>query len=169
MVIKYSDGYYLEGQDYWRLAGIFDDILVYATPTTRLFDWYVQTVFDADYKDAELKVDVNVKSYKEEYPQTVTIKGELCETNGRSINALPEKQLTMNRKDEQIITLTTSVNHPRKWTAETPNLYLLKLYLYGQDGNLIDHGETRIGFKQTKIIDSVFYLNGVPLKVNAQN
>lgn len=169
LVIKYSDGYYLEGQDYWRLAGIFDDILVYATPTTRLFDWYVQTVFDADYKDAELKVDVNVKSYKEEYPQTVTIKGELCETNGRSINALPEKQLTLNRKDEQIITLTTSVNHPRKWTAETPNLYLLKLYLYGQDGNLIDHGETRIGFKQTKIIDSVFYLNGVPVKVNAQN
>ena len=26
-VLKYSDGYYLEGQDYWRLAGIFDDVL----------------------------------------------------------------------------------------------------------------------------------------------
>ena len=25
-VVKYSDGYYLEGQDYWRLAGIFDDV-----------------------------------------------------------------------------------------------------------------------------------------------
>jgi len=25
-VYKYSDGYYLEGQDYWRLAGIFDDV-----------------------------------------------------------------------------------------------------------------------------------------------
>ena len=25
-VYKYSDGYYLEDQDYWRLAGIFDDV-----------------------------------------------------------------------------------------------------------------------------------------------
>ena len=34
-VIKYSDGFYLEGQDYWRLAGIFDDVWLYATPTMR--------------------------------------------------------------------------------------------------------------------------------------
>jgi len=26
-VTKYSDGYYLEGQDYWRFAGIFDDVI----------------------------------------------------------------------------------------------------------------------------------------------
>ena len=36
-VLKYSDGYYLEGQDYWRLAGIFDDVWLYATPSVRLF------------------------------------------------------------------------------------------------------------------------------------
>lgn len=37
-VLKYSDGYYLEGQDYWRLAGIFDDVWLYATPAVRIFD-----------------------------------------------------------------------------------------------------------------------------------
>ena len=45
MVVKYSDGYYLEGQDYWRLAGIFDDVTVYATPQARIFDWQVITDF----------------------------------------------------------------------------------------------------------------------------
>ena len=30
LVLKYSDGYYLEGQDYWRLAGIFDDVWIFA-------------------------------------------------------------------------------------------------------------------------------------------
>ena len=62
-VLKYSDGYYLEGQDYWRLAGIFDDVTLYATPTTRLFDWYVTTDLDEQYRDATLRVAVDVKKY----------------------------------------------------------------------------------------------------------
>ena len=62
-VLKYSDGYYLEGQDYWRLAGIFDDIWLYATPETRLFDWYVRTDLDDTYTDADLYVDVDIKNY----------------------------------------------------------------------------------------------------------
>lgn len=45
-VVKYSDGFYLEGQDYWRLAGIFDDILLYSTPNTRIFDWQIITDLD---------------------------------------------------------------------------------------------------------------------------
>ncbi len=53
MVTKYSDGYYLEGQDYWRLAGIFDDVSIYATPDVRLFDWYVVTDLDETYTDAD--------------------------------------------------------------------------------------------------------------------
>ena len=32
VVYKYSDGYYLEDQDYWRLSGIFDDIWLFAAP-----------------------------------------------------------------------------------------------------------------------------------------
>ena len=35
-VIKYSDGYYLEDQDYWRLAGIFDNVWLFATPGVHL-------------------------------------------------------------------------------------------------------------------------------------
>ena len=38
-VYKYSDGYYLEGQDYWRLAGIFDDVWLFAAPPAHIFDW----------------------------------------------------------------------------------------------------------------------------------
>lgn len=62
-VVKYSDGYYMEAQDYWRLAGIFDDVTLYATPKTRLFDWFATTDLDAQYRDATLNVAVDVKSY----------------------------------------------------------------------------------------------------------
>ncbi len=46
IVFKYSDGYYLEDQDYWRLAGIFDNIWLFATPKTHIFDWVAVTDLD---------------------------------------------------------------------------------------------------------------------------
>ena len=46
LVLKYSDGFFLEGQDYWRLSGIFDDVSIYATPPIRIFDWYVRPTYD---------------------------------------------------------------------------------------------------------------------------
>ena len=62
-VYKYSDGYYLEDQDYWRLAGIFDDIWLFATPETHIFDWYATTDLDITYTDAQLNLSVDVKNY----------------------------------------------------------------------------------------------------------
>ena len=63
-VLKYSDGYYLEGQDYWRLAGIFDDVWLYATPAVRIFDWQVITEFDNTYTDSQLSIQVKIKDYQ---------------------------------------------------------------------------------------------------------
>ena len=56
LVLKYSDGYYLEGQDYWRLAGIFDDVTLYASPQARIWDWQVITDFGPDFVDSDLSV-----------------------------------------------------------------------------------------------------------------
>jgi beta-galactosidase len=53
-VLKYSDGYYLEDQDYWRLAGIFDDVWLYAAPKVHIFDWQAITDLDGDYRHAIL-------------------------------------------------------------------------------------------------------------------
>ena len=169
LAIKYSDGFYLEGQDYWRLSGIFDDVLIYATPTVRLFDWHVTTDFDKEYNDANLKVDININNYKNTEKQNIIVKSELYDTNGKNIQSLQNCKLQLSQKGEQAVQVSAIVKHPLKWTAETPNLYTLKLSIYMEDGQLIDKSETKIGFKQTKIENGVFYLNGVPIKVNAQN
>ena len=34
-VYKYSDGGYLEDQDFWRFGGIHRDVLLYSTPNVR--------------------------------------------------------------------------------------------------------------------------------------
>lgn len=157
-VLKYSDGYYLEGQDYWRLAGIFDDVWLYASPNVRIFDWQVMTDFDETYTDARLDVNVRVKDYANNPTNDYQIMATLSHKDGRLV-----KKFAGNAQ------LTTTVKNPLKWTAETPHLYTLKMELLAPNGSLKDRVETTIGFKKTEIRDGVFLLNGVPLKVNAQN
>ncbi len=167
-VMKYSDGYYLEGQDYWRLAGIFDDVWLYAAPTVRIFDWQVITGFDETFTDSELSVRVKVKDYKGVNGQNYQLKARLMDKTGKTVAQFAAVPFDMSATDA-IVPLQTTVKSPAKWTSETPDLYTLHFDLLTASGTLQDHIATTIGFKKTEIRDGVFYLNGVPLKVNAQN
>lgn len=167
-VLKYSDGYYLEGQDYWRLAGIFDDVWLYAAPTVRIFDWQVITDLDQTYTDAELSVRVRIKDYKEAGAKGYRIKARLKRKDGDMVEEFDSTPFDVSMSD-LTVSLRTIVEKPLKWTSETPELYTLGLDLLTADGHLQDRIETIIGFKETEIRDGVLLLNGVPLKVNAQN
>lgn len=168
-VLKYSDGYYLEGQDYWRLAGIFDDVWLYATPDTRIFDWQVITDLDETYTDSRLQVNVKVKDYgRPAQGGRYTLKATLRDPKGKAVCSFASAPFGMDSTSLNV-PLATTVGNPLKWTAETPHLYTLQLVLAGADGKERDRIQTTLGFKETEIKDGVFYLNGVPLKVNAMN
>lgn len=168
-VFKYSDGYYLEGQDYWRLAGIFDDVWLYATPETRIFDWQVITNLDETYTDSELQVNVRIKNYaRKKQEARYTLKAILQDKAGHTVCRFSSDPFKTEGPDVNV-NLNTDVKNPRKWTAETPHLYTLRLALTDETGKEQDHIKTTIGFKETEIKDGVFYLNGAPIKVNAMN
>ena len=57
-VFKFSDGYYLEDQDYWRFAGIQRDVYVYARSATHVRDYEVVTDLDGEYKNADFHLFV---------------------------------------------------------------------------------------------------------------
>ncbi len=165
-VVKYSDGYYLEGQDYWRLAGIFDDVLLYASPHTRLFDWQIITDLDEDYLDADLNLNVEVKSYSGN-TVPLQVRAEVWR-KGRRVKSFDSEKFSLAGKTSGMVSMKQNFKDPLKWTAETPDLYELRLNLYA-DGKLIDKAHSDFGFKETHIKDGAFYLNGVPVKVNAVN
>jgi len=62
-VYQYSDGAYLEDQDYWRLSGIFRDVWLLATPSVHIFDVRVRTPLENDYQDAKLDVSVSLRNH----------------------------------------------------------------------------------------------------------
>ena len=166
LVLKYSDGYYLEDQDYWRLAGIFDDVTVYAAPQARIRDWQVITDFDRTFTDSDLSVAVDLKAYDLAAP-SLTLSAEVSR-EGRKVADMQQAVNGLAAGELRTVTLRARVPAPLKWTAETPDLYDLKMTLKDGSGRVVDEVTKRIGFKKTEIIDGVFYLNGQPIKVSAE-
>ncbi len=165
LVLKYCDGYYLEDQDYWRLAGIFDDVWLYATPKARLWDWQVVTDFGEDYVDSDLSVGVTVRSFAGGAGQ-YRVEG-IVSREGREV-ARMSAPVSLGERAEGKVSLKSRVSAPLKWTSETPDLYDLELRLTDAAGKTVEKVDKRIGFKKTVIRDGVFYLNGQPLKLSAE-
>lgn len=168
-VVKYSDGYYLEGQDYWRLAGICDDVTLYATPKTRLFDWYVTTDLDDQYRDANINIQVDVKSYEGAAEATYAVRATLADNKGTLVKEMVSDNISVNGVGMKSVNLSSLISNPEKWTAETPILYKLNIELLDAGGKTVQQIASRMGFKETEIRGNVFYLNGQPIKVNAVN
>jgi beta-galactosidase len=66
-VHKFSDGYYMEDQDMWRLGGINRNVYLYSTAQTRIQDFFSLADLDAKYKDGLFSAEVNVQNYTKSY------------------------------------------------------------------------------------------------------
>ncbi|MCE5259446.1 MAG: beta galactosidase jelly roll domain-containing protein, partial [Chloroflexi bacterium] len=61
-VYRWSDGAYLEDQDFWRLSGIYRDVYLTARPSLHVRDFWVRADLDAAYQDATLTLAVDVRN-----------------------------------------------------------------------------------------------------------
>ncbi|WP_338417528.1 sugar-binding domain-containing protein, partial [Vibrio breoganii] len=65
MVLRWSDGSYLEDQDMWWLSGIFRDVTLLSKPLLSISDVFVSTKLDACYRDAILSVETKLSAKSE--------------------------------------------------------------------------------------------------------
>lgn len=168
-VIKYSDGYYLEDQDYWRLAGIFDNIWLFAAPKAHIFDWAATTDLDETYTDAILNLKVDIKNYSAKPQENYSLRTILYDDKQSIVNTLTSDKFSVKPGNKQTVSLSETIKNPLKWSAENPALYNLTFQLINSSGQTIEVISGRIGFKETEIKNQVFYLNGIPVKLNGIN
>jgi beta-galactosidase len=168
-VYKYSDGYYLEDQDYWRLAGIFDDIWLFATPDVHIFDWYATTDLDKTYTDAQLNLSAEIKNYSPRILTDLRLRATLYDSGKKIVKTLSFEKFSVESGDNQTVNISGEIKDPAKWSAEFPALYTLVFELLNPSGKIVETISGRIGFKKTEIRNQVFYLNGVPVKLNGIN
>ncbi|MBL4701517.1 MAG: hypothetical protein JKX85_09695, partial [Phycisphaeraceae bacterium] len=81
-VYKYSDGSYLEDQDFWRLAGIFREVNLLSTPAVHVRDFQVQADLDDQYRHGTLHVTAQIENLGNEISDDYSLMLQLFDTNG---------------------------------------------------------------------------------------
>ena len=157
-VLKYSDGSYLECQDFLRLSGIFRDVYLFSVPKTSVFDFKVDTILKNDYKDADFKLKTVVKNYgRNEMSGTVSF--TLYDANKKSV-ASGSVPYTVAASETAAVEAERFVEAPKLWSAELPNLYRLVIELKNDSGNLLEATACDVGFRSVEIKDGNFLVNG---------
>jgi beta-galactosidase len=166
---KFSDGYYLEDQDYWRLAGIFGDVWLYATTEVHLFDWHAITTLDKDYANAQLDVEIDVMNYAPAQKEGYTVKATVYDAAKSVVQTVQSDKLLLAPQSKQTVRLSSAMQKPALWTAETPNLYTIAFELINNREVTEEVIKGRFGVKQTELRNRALYLNGQPIKIHGIN
>ncbi len=155
-VYRFCDGSYLECQDFWRLSGIERDVYLYSTPQVRIRDFFFHANLDKDYKNANPAVDVELKNHS---GKSGSYSLELNIYDG-AVKILTDKKSVKVSGSTFKTTFNGQLNNPRKWSAETPNLYTLSLLLKDKKGNVIQSTTNKIGFRKVEIKGGQLLVNG---------
>ena len=161
-VYRYSDGSYLEDQDFWRLSGIFRDVYLFSTPMLHIRDFFARPELEASYRDATLNLSVLVRNYGKTVERSAAIEATLYDPAGRQMDAIVMSWRHSNIEPDidTLFLLTAPVKNPLKWTAETPNLYRLVIALKDDSGRILETVGCNIGFRKVEIKDGVLLVNG---------
>ncbi|MBN1117193.1 MAG: DUF4981 domain-containing protein [Bacteroidales bacterium] len=170
-VYQWSDGSYLEDQDFWRLSGIFRDVYIYALPKFNIRNFFIQSELSADFLSANLKAKLSVvnKGYK----GAATIEGYLLK-NGKSYKGEKPvfvKQLTSSdagKKASELL-IETKVEKPDLWSAEIPNLYKVVFVVKNASGETLEVVATPFGFRKIEIKDRQLWVNGKSVLLKGVN
>ena len=169
-VYRWSDGSYLEDQDFWRLSGIFRHVYLWAAPPVHIRDFWVQTALDADYHDAELKIRAKIRNHTQQAVTDYRLQAMLYDAADNPVLAAPiSAALAVAADAETMLNLTQTVSNPDKWSAEFPNLYKLLLSLIDPVGNVIEIAQTRVGFREVTVQDGQIHINGTPILLKGVN
>lgn len=160
-VINWSDGSYLEDQDFWRLSGIYRDVFLYATPRVHIRDFSVVTDLDEQFKDATLKISAYLRNLSGQAEINNQFRMTLYDPAGKVV--FTEKLAAseaVGTDQDKLFRLSKLVSAPLLWTAETPNLYKLTLQLLNADGIAIEAVSQRVGFRDVSISRGQLLVNG---------
>lgn len=165
-VYRWTDGSYLEDQDFWRLSGIDRDVYLYSVAPVRILDFFAHPDLDASYKNGILDLDVAVANLGDA-AATPRLEMDLYDAAGRRV-ASAGKILSVGAGATADASFGARLKNVARWSGETPNLYTLVLTL-SDGGRVLESTSARIGFRKVEIKDSQLMVNGKPLEVHGVN
>ena len=164
-IYRFSDGSYLEDQDYWKISGFERDVYLYARPKTHIHDFFVQADLDKTYTHGQFKLDIDLNRVSSQ-----------VETKKISVQVLDGKKVIINKEIEAQLdkatnrfSFTDEIPNVKRWSAETPELYDIQINLKSAKGKDIEVIRRKIGFRTSEIKNGLLQVNGVPVVIRGVN
>lgn len=171
-VYRWSDGSYLEDQDMWRLSGIFRPVELWLRPQTHIADYSLSAVPSEDYKKASIGATVKIANQSPKRVKDLQVKMLVsgADSEGEPVSIpLSGKTMSVNSGDTAMIVLSATMDNPRLWSAEKPELYDVKIELSDKKGGVIETFDYHLGVKRVEVRGEVMYINGQPVKLRGVN
>lgn len=169
-VYRWADCSWLDDQDALRLAGIFREIYLMATPALHIQDYTVTTDFDDQYKDATLNVKAQINNYTNIDFENYNLVARVFDPDGKDILRGKNIDLSIGKVDANgtaEVSGSVLVDEPHKWFPDDPYLYTLVLTLYDNNTNTaIENISQQLGFREVSFpapgsgIQDVIRING---------
>ena len=154
-VYRWSDGSYLEDQDFWRLCGVGRSCYLYTRDkAVKLADIRVTPDLDAAYRDGVLKVELTMKGQ-------AVVEFQLLDKEGQAVASMTEK--ASGKK-----TISIPVAGPQLWSAESPYLYTL-LATVKSGNTVIEVIPLKVGFRKIELRGDQILVNGQPVLFKGAN
>jgi beta-galactosidase len=164
-VYRWSDGSYLEDQDFWRLSGIQRTVFLHARPKVFISDFFAVGDLENNYKDGLLKLEVSLKSLVVKENDFI-VEVSLFDGTKKLFNESTDIRLSEGIGS---VKFTRNLTDIKKWSSETPDLYSLVLSLKDKNGTTYEYTGTKIGFRKVEIHNSRLLINGVAILIKGTN
>jgi beta-galactosidase len=155
-VYRWSDGTYLEDQDFWRLSGITRNVYLFSTNRVHIADFFVNCGLSKDYSDGIFNVDIDIRNFS---PADSVYSLDVSLLDGRKVLFKQSKKMKITESLHKI-NFTDTILNIRKWSAEEANLYNLLISLKNEAGRNIESLSMPIGFRTVEIVDKQLLVNG---------
>ena len=164
-VYRWSDGSYLEDQDFWRMSGIQRTVFLHARPVTYIDDFFAKTGLENNYKDGFLDLQVLLSSKTQNNKEDL-VEVSLYDNDRKIYNEQVKSRLEDNKS---LVSFRKKFPGIKKWSAETPDLYSLVITLKDINGNVKESVSAKIGFRKVQIVNSQLLVNGVAIRIKGTN
>ncbi|MBE0677104.1 MAG: DUF4981 domain-containing protein [Bacteroidales bacterium] len=164
-VYRWSDGSYLEDQDFWRLSGIQRSVYLHSRPATYIRDFFAKPDLINDFSDGQLGIAVDVAS-RDGYSGGSVVVAELYDNGNLVTSASTDVAAVEGKGSASMEFLVPSV---KQWSAENPALYDLVLTLKDKNGRLLESVSSRTGFRKVEIRGSQLLVNGRAIYLKGVN
>ena len=160
-VFRYSDGSYLEDQDYWKYSGIERSVYLYARPQMRIQDFKLTAELVNRYKNGAFKLDLKLNRPQTGYSVVTKIMdGE---------KTIYQERKTLKSSTDTLFSQDKLMPDVLPWNAETPHLYTLVVTTFKPNGEELESFTQPFGFRTVEIKNGMLQVNGVPILIKGVN